>query len=858
MLNQKTLQFFGGKDTPTNRYNDLVTVLFRFSLPNIDDEFFPWELQRSSDFAKVGRLRAPLDHSKLLQQSKKARRELILSAFSKQESAAAKVEAAAQPTRRLMHKVVKEVVKVDGSNVVLTLQEDILEAIQSTLDDVNDEQVDKEVVFRAYALMLRYAINESVTSSAYALDSNTVVYSRCPEVRHAARNYVARHHGVALNLSDNSLRDSLDETAQLEQNIAAATEDDHLVESRLEIVRSILRVADGIDHVRLLKAVVPTLANNPEPDEGEDNFNTDHHISFVTSSRQHAKSLRDNRGKFLCEASGAEAALERGVRHVVKSAVEQVGNQIDFRLVSMAALVNEYIDTDASLADLTAAHQTCADIVKAFNEDHSSLVWMTKLRPLHVLKVLKRTYSTLSSIEGVPSLNLVRDCFQRVSECRISRHAAETLFEYDLQTESIDELVNVWTKFCLRTEELVGGEFNASSFEAWDEKRKAYKNQMMSHKHHELVKRVDALDPFHRVATAKLMNKDQLSTLLAKVYIDGLQAEENKVKESWASSCEWIIGNGVVVQNDEEEAEEVQTQTKLLQRCAAVVKTPLDRAVDASRELCSLLERELRTFHVQHPDAGVQNILLEKGKAGKKLFVLLPQTIEADGEATLVVNIPMLVAPQIDDITLNYAGDVKWTASVSGSTIKGPKVFLGDAELWSTKVFFFLAPSSEMAAGNASKSRAWSVQRMKVNDKNKPGRVGGSSKTNPTMNSHEVEFSVTIADKFLKDNAEDASATQMKFKRTYLKGDGMACVLRGNDKKAEDVIESIELDRRAFQWELFNDKDKLGLKAGRKRKQLEKDFLRSSDQAQGIDDEVVELMKDEARSQSLAIKHLLR
>ena len=56
ILHHKVLTFFGGKDVTTNRYNDLITVLMRLSLPTIDDELFLWELrsqvtlQRCADY----------------------------------------------------------------------------------------------------------------------------------------------------------------------------------------------------------------------------------------------------------------------------------------------------------------------------------------------------------------------------------------------------------------------------------------------------------------------------------------------------------------------------------------------------------------------------------------------------------------------------------------------------------------------------------------------------------------------------------------------------------------------------------------------------------------------------------------
>ena len=67
-----------------------------------------------------------------------------------------------------------------------------------------------------YALLVRFVINEHVTTSAYAVDSSLQTYRRYADVRNAARAYVAHHHGVSLSLSDTTLQDSIDESARLE------------------------------------------------------------------------------------------------------------------------------------------------------------------------------------------------------------------------------------------------------------------------------------------------------------------------------------------------------------------------------------------------------------------------------------------------------------------------------------------------------------------------------------------------------------------------------------------------------------------------------------------------------------------
>ena len=98
---------------------------------------------------------------------------------------------------------------------------------------------------------------------------------------------------------------------------------------RLEIVRSILRITEGIDHVRLLKQVHGTLSNNEEAEEGEDTFAVDHQVSFVTCLRAHSRFCRQNKGKALVDVLTKPEGQKKCVGMIVKPVVDQVSSQLD-------------------------------------------------------------------------------------------------------------------------------------------------------------------------------------------------------------------------------------------------------------------------------------------------------------------------------------------------------------------------------------------------------------------------------------------------------------------------------------------------------------------------------------------------
>jgi len=138
-LNQKILGFFPGLASPDDKWNDLICVLMRMSVPNIQEKYYPWLLRRSSDFSNVRRLSASLEDSKLVQNSKKARKDIVLTLLGQPDAKAKRkpiAKAKAQPRDKLMQQIVNETAESDGVVKFLSVQYDTRLAVNSALGDV--------------------------------------------------------------------------------------------------------------------------------------------------------------------------------------------------------------------------------------------------------------------------------------------------------------------------------------------------------------------------------------------------------------------------------------------------------------------------------------------------------------------------------------------------------------------------------------------------------------------------------------------------------------------------------------------------------------------------------------------------
>ena len=631
ILNQKILGFFGSSDTKLNPWNPLCTVLMRMSIPNDQSDFYPWLLQNSSDFARCRRLNASMESSKLIQQSQKARRDIILTNLKPSATAKAK----AGPKDRVLQKVVKEQVEdTSGKMTFLSLKDDIKEAINSALEAVADEDIKHETVLRAYAMGVVFVLTENVNTAPYSSTGTSQRFSKYPDVRNALRQYLAEQHDIELRVSDDSFTKALEEDSLLGEKVGKdLSAEDPNVDIRLDIVKSIIKDLSVVgSESNPLQKISHVLAQNPSPDADADNFNTDVHVGYITASRAMVKMFKD-KDKWNAFSSQCTQSLTAGTAFVVAQIVDFINTQLNFRLVMLAASLNDYIETSASMEEFMQCHPFCKELAQAFHEDINNVLWFMQLRPLHIFTCLTKVSSIMATATNgaalEPHIEAVATSFAELAQVEWSRSAMNTVFEYDLQQESIGDVVDLWKKFVSRAPELKKDTITEISEDDFVQQEANAKKKLKTLTVERLRDRIQNYEDYPK--TFKLFSKDQLVNFIATADITKKKADYEEMKGTWNSTVSNVFctagdSQAVVVQ-------EVQCQSKLLEKIIVLHQSMSDKARAASIMLTHRIQAALLEHWQAEPDTGLELLHYEKGKVGKKPLLsrafLVPSNLHA-------------------------------------------------------------------------------------------------------------------------------------------------------------------------------------------------------------------------------------
>ena len=121
---------------------------------------------------------------------------------------------------------------------------------------------------------------------------------------------------------------------------------------RFDILKSIIGMFPAQEYDKTVSTISQLILQNPEQDkDDEDLWPTDTHVGFANAARVVAKYIKDPKNWSNCCEIAKGQDQEALVSTLVSVIINAVNQHVDHKIGLLAAHVNDYIETGATLDD---------------------------------------------------------------------------------------------------------------------------------------------------------------------------------------------------------------------------------------------------------------------------------------------------------------------------------------------------------------------------------------------------------------------------------------------------------------------------------------------------------------------------